>query len=188
MSLVWIDCEMTGLDVVKDTILEIACVITTANLEVLASTSFVIGNSKKRLDAMDSWYVIKLIINFWCTEHHGESGLTDKVLNSKITLAKAESEILKFIKKFIPNPRTAPLAGNSVHMDKIFMIREMPLVIEHLHYRIVDVSTVKELCERWNSTVFKECPEKKYGHRAVDDIFESIQELKYYRENLFKYE
>lgn len=121
----------------------------------------------------------------WCTQHHGESGLTQAVLDSKISVAQAEEEMLSFISSYVVKG-TAPLAGNSVHEDKRFLIKEMPRFISHLHYRIVDVSTVKELTRRWYPGTFQQVPPKKGGHRALDDIHESLEELKWYRNHVFK--
>lgn len=175
MSLVWIDCEMTGLDTNLDTILEIACVVTTADLVVLGSEFCIIHKSKEVMDGMDKW----------CVDHHGKSGLTERVLSSTTSTKEAEARILAFVKQHIPSKRTAPLAGNTVYMDKMFLMREMPDLIAHLHYRVVDVSTIKELCRRWNPQVFNKAPRKMLEHRAVDDIYESIAELKHYKQHFF---
>jgi len=120
----------------------------------------------------------------WCKEHHGNSGLTASVLSSKVTTSEAASTILSFLKQHIPEPHIAPLAGNSVHFDKLFLEKEMPSVVEHLHYRIVDVSTIKELVRRWYPEVFNRL-RKNGAHRALQDIHESIDELKYYRQHCF---
>lgn len=173
--LVWIDLEMTGLMIDTDVILEIACVITDGNLNVLAAgPSFVIQQPKEKLDAMSKW----------CVNHHGKSGLTDAVLKSTTTIEEAEKKTLAFIKEHcIPN--NGILAGNSIWQDRAFMQRYMPSIPAYLHYRMLDVSTIKELAIRWypeNSSIeFK----KSDGHRALSDIYESIAELEHYRKHFF---
>ncbi|KAG0302990.1 Oligoribonuclease, mitochondrial [Dissophora globulifera] len=125
-------------------------------------------------------------MNDWCIEHHGASGLTAAVLASEITTDQACDQVLQFVKQYIPHAGRGILAGNSVHADKVFLEREMRPLIDHLHYRIVDVSTVKELARRWYPHEFERTPAKKAAHRALDDIRESINELKYYRQAVFK--
>lgn len=120
----------------------------------------------------------------WCTKHHRESGLTKRVLESSISMDQAESQILDFLKLHIPEPKVGVLAGNSVHVDRQFLCKDMPRIVNHLHYRIVDVSTVKELCRYWYPGL--KAFHKKGLHRAFDDIEESIEELKFYRKNVFK--
>ncbi|KAM7398706.1 hypothetical protein PAMA_006556 [Pampus argenteus] len=121
----------------------------------------------------------------WCKEHHGKSGLTQAVRDSKVTLEQAEYEFLSFVRQHTP-PGQCPLAGNSVHADKRFLDKYMPQFMYHLHYRIIDVSTIKELCRRWFPEDYKMVPHKKATHRALEDITESIKELQYYRANIFK--
>lgn len=121
----------------------------------------------------------------WCTKTHGASGLTQSVLESKLTTKEVEKTMLEFIEKYV-EPKTAPLAGNSVHEDKRFLAKEMPGFLAHLHYRIVDVSTVKELTKRWFPNTFAKVPSKKGGHRALDDIKESIEELQWYQSSIFR--
>ncbi|KAG0056736.1 Oligoribonuclease, mitochondrial [Gryganskiella cystojenkinii] len=175
-SLVWIDCEMTGL-LATDKLIEIAVIITDDELNIVAEgPNLIIHQPKEVMDKM----------NEWCIEHHGASGLTAAVIASTISTEDACDQVLKFILKHIPEPRGGILAGNSVHADKVFLEREMSPIIEHLHYRIVDVSTVKELSRRWYPKEFKAAPPKKAAHRALDDIKESINELKYYRQTVFK--
>ncbi|KAI0282820.1 ribonuclease H-like protein [Russula aff. rugulosa BPL654] len=176
--IVWIDCEMTGLDYKTDRILEIAVIITNGNLEVVDDgLEFVIHAEKAVLDNM----------NDWCITHHKASGLTDACLKSKHTTVSVQEEIMKYIKKWIPLRRTAMLAGNSVHADRVFLAREMPEIVDWLHYRIVDVSSIKELHRRWYprrplpDCVFR----RDTKHRALDDIRGSIEELKWYREYIF---
>ncbi|KAF8806529.1 ribonuclease H-like protein [Phlegmacium glaucopus] len=174
--LVWVDCEMTGLNPGKDKIIEIAVLITNGNLEIVdPGIEYVIRVDKEVLDGMDSW----------CTEHHGQSGLTQACLDSPHTMQFVADEVLEYIKKWIPRQRTGVLAGNSVHVDRIFLAAEMPAVIDWLHYRIVDVSSIKELSRRWyaHSGIPPIPAENK--HRALDDIVGSIQELQWYRQNIF---
>ncbi|KAJ8275633.1 hypothetical protein COCON_G00073850 [Conger conger] len=174
--LVWVDLEMTGLDIEKDQIIEMACIITDSNLNILAEgPNLIIKQPDELLDGMSDW----------CKEHHGKSGLTQAVRNSKISLQQAEYEFLAFIRDHTP-PGHCPLAGNSVHADKKFLDKYMPQFMRHLHYRIVDVSTIKELCRRWFPEEYKLAPQKKASHRALDDISESIKELQFYRANVFK--
>ncbi|XP_077290787.1 oligoribonuclease, mitochondrial isoform X2 [Arctopsyche grandis] len=175
-NIVWMDLEMTGLDINKDTIMEIGCAITDSELNVLAKgPNIIIHHDEKSLNSMDEW----------CVMHHGMSGLTEACKNSKINLNTAETEILAFIKNYAPEKK-CPLAGNSVYMDRLFLRKYMPRVDNHLHYRIIDVSTVKEICRRWNVNVYKNMPSKNFAHRANADIEESIRELKHYKENMFK--
>ncbi len=121
----------------------------------------------------------------WCTEHHGESGLTQKVKESKLSLEECETKVLEFVQDWT-NPGKSVLAGNSVGQDAKFLERYMPKFMAHLHYRIIDVSTVKELTKRWYPKEFSEKPQKKLAHRALDDIKESIEELQYYQKHVFK--
>ncbi|KXN66974.1 ribonuclease H-like protein [Conidiobolus coronatus NRRL 28638] len=166
--LVWIDCEMTGLDLKVDTILEICILLTDKDLNVVSETlELVINHSDSVLENM----------NDWCKVHHKESGLVDKVKNSTISLKAAEAQILNFLKPFVKQGERLVIAGNSVHVDKQFIEKDFPLVNELLHYRVVDVSTIKELCKRWSTQVFNDVPMKKLNHRAKDDILESIDEL-----------
>ncbi|KAJ3296929.1 Oligoribonuclease, mitochondrial [Rhizoclosmatium sp. JEL0117] len=175
--LVWIDLEMSGLDLKKDRILEIACIITDGDLNVVAeSEDLIVRTDKALLDGMDEW----------CVQHHGQSGLTQSALTSPLSMQQVETQILDFIKLHIPQKNVGVLAGNSVHMDKEFLRKDMPSLLEHLHYRLVDVSTIKELMARWNPRVLAGAPKKKESHRALDDIRESIEELRYYRTAAFK--
>ncbi|KAF7700929.1 small fragment nuclease [Silurus meridionalis] len=176
--MVWVDLEMTGLNIEKDEIIEMACIITDSDLNIIAEgPNLIINQPDELLDSMSDW----------CKEHHGQSGLTQAVRDSKISLQQAEYEFLSFIRQHTP-PGQCPLAGNSVHADKKFLDKFMPQFMRHLHYRIIDVSTVKELCRRWFPDDSKRAPQKKAQHRALDDIQESIKELKYYRANIFKTE
>ncbi len=173
-NLVWIDLEMTGLDLQTCTILEIATVITDSQLNVVAEgPDLVIHQPDELLDAMDEWN----------TTHHGESGLTAAVKASTLSLADAEAQTLAFIREHCAE-HTAPLCGNSIWQDRRFLARYMPTLEDYLHYRIIDVSSVKELVRRWYPTEVRP-PYKDSNHRALDDIRQSIDELKYYREHVF---
>ena len=169
-NLVWIDLEMTGLDPDHDVIIELATAVTDAKLEHLVEgPNIVISQSSQRLLSMDEWN----------TSHHRESGLTQAVLKSEITDKEAESETLKFLIKFI-SAGHSPMCGNSISTDRQFLRRYMPDLNNFFHYRNIDVSTLKELAKRWQPGLrpFK----KSGGHRALSDIKESIEELKYYRQ------
>ena len=173
-NLVWIDLEMTGLNVETDVILEIASIVTDAGLDVVAEgPALAIHQGERTLAEMDEW----------CVEHHTASGLVDRVRHSKISLADAEAATLSFVERHCP-PQAAPLCGNSVWQDRRFLARYMPALNNHLHYRIVDVSTVKELALRWRPQLV-DAFKKKNTHRALDDIRESIGELRHYREHFF---
>ncbi len=174
--LVWMDLEMTGLDPNRDRILEIAALITDADLEVVAEgPNLVVHQPDALLAGMDEWN----------TQHHGQSGLIERVRASDLTEQDAERAIVTFLAEHCA-PRTAPLTGNSVHQDRRFLRRYMPAVDAHLHYRIVDVSTVKELGRRWYPEAYVRRPPKNATHRALDDIRESIEELRYYRKAFFR--
>jgi oligoribonuclease len=174
--LVWVDLEMTGLDPERDRIVEIAVIVTDGELErVEEGPDLVIHQPAGVLAAMDE-VVVKM---------HAESGLTAAVGEAALDVATAEAEALEFVTKWVPEPRSAPLAGNSVHADRAFLRRYMPRLESHLHYRNVDVSTLKELARRWSPDVLAEAPAKAGGHRALADIRESIAELRWYREKLF---
>lgn len=177
--LVWIDCEMTGLDISKDHIIEICCMITDGNLNLIDTVGYesTVYVPKKVLDNM----------NEWCVNQHGQSGLTAKILaNPHQTLAKVQDELLAYIQSYIPEPRTSLLAGNSVHMDKFFMMKEFPKVIDHLHYRLVDVSSIMEVGFRHNPALMKLFPKKKGNHTAKSDILESINQLRWYRDHYLR--
>ena len=173
--LVWMDMEMTGLDPERETILEIATLITTNTLDVVAEGPvLVIQQPRAVLDAMDEWN----------REHHGASGLIQRVLASNVQIADAEGETLAFVKRYCPE-RTSPLCGNSIYQDRRFLARYMPALEAYLHYRNIDVSTVKELVRRWYPAG-PQAPEKKHAHLALDDIRESIDELRFYRAHYFR--
>ena len=173
--LVWMDLEMTGLDVETDVILEIATVITDGDLNLVAQGPVLaVHRDEATLAAMDSWN----------TKHHAESGLVERVRRSAVGQTEAEAVTLAFVERHCA-PQTAPLCGNTVWQDRRFLMRYMPVLNAYLHYRIVDVSTVKELARRWNPRLLDDF-KKKNAHRALDDIRESIAELKLYRERFFK--
>ena len=174
--LVWIDCEMTGLDLQGDALIEIAVLVTDGDLAVLGEgVDIVIHADDTALDAMPD--VVR--------EMHARSGLTEEVRRSTLSVPEAQERVLEYIRMYVPEPRTAPLAGNSIATDRGFLARDMPELDAHLHYRMVDVSSVKELCRRWFPRVFYAKPEKGMAHRALADIYESIRELDYYRRTLF---
>ncbi|PSS20091.1 hypothetical protein M430DRAFT_34477 [Amorphotheca resinae ATCC 22711] len=178
--LVWIDCEMTGLDVDNDVIIEIFCIITNGDLEVLDEEGWgaVIHQSKETMDKMDEW----------CTRTHGENGLTAAVLASTVTPEQASTELLEYIKKYVPEPKRALLAGNTVHADKAFL-RKQPYtkVHDHFSHRILDVSSLKEAAKRWSSVdIVAGVPKKQLLHKAKEDILESIAEARYYKEVIFQ--
>jgi oligoribonuclease len=174
--LVWIDCEMTGLDVENDVLIEIAALVTDGELKVLGEgVDVVIHASDAALDGMQD--VVR--------EMHAKSGLTEAVRQAPASVADAEQQVLDYLRKWVPDPRSAPLAGNSVSTDRTFIARYMPLLDAHLHYRIVDVSSIKELCRRWYPRVYYGQPAKGLSHRALADINESIRELAYYRRTVF---
>lgn len=175
--LVWIDLEMTGLDVSRERILEIATVVTNAELEILGEgPDLVVHQSDEILAAMDAWN----------TKHHGDSGLTERARSSTVTEADATAQTMAFLAAVGVSPRSAPLAGNSIHQDRLFLAKYMPELERFVHYRNVDVSTIKELVRRWMPTTYDARPTKKGSHRALDDIKESIEELRYYRANAFR--
>ncbi|KAI1342510.1 ribonuclease H-like protein [Xylariaceae sp. FL0016] len=180
-ALVWIDCEMTGLDPDREEIIEIFCVITTKTLEVVdkAGWGTVVHQTKERMDMMDEW----------CTRTHGNSGLTAKVIASTVTPKQAADELMAYIKKYIPQ-RGALLAGNTVHADRAFLRKEpYKKVVDYLHHRILDVSSLKEAARMWcPKDVLRNAPEKQGLHQAKDDILESIEEARYYKDVIFSYE
>lgn len=173
--LVWIDCEMTGLDLEVDELVEIAVVITDFELNVLdPGLSIVIKPDPSALENM----------NDFVRDMHTTSGLIEEIPNGK-SLGEAEYEVLEYVHKFVPNARTAPLAGNTIGTDRMFLAKYMPRLDNHLHYRNVDVSSIKELARRWFPRVYFNAPGKDGGHRALADILESIRELDYYRSAAF---
>jgi oligoribonuclease len=173
--LVWIDCEMTGLDLRADALIEVALLVTDAELNVVGDgVDVVIKPPREALDHMPE------VVH----DMHTTSGLLDE-LPGGMALAEAEELVLAEVKKFIPDAGKAPLCGNSIATDRGFLARDMPALDHHLHYRMVDVSSIKELARRWYPRVYFASPQKKGGHRALADIRESIEELRYYRAALF---
>jgi len=171
--LVWMDLEMTGLNPETDTIIEMATLITDSQLHIIAEgPNLVIHQPEHVMAAM----------NEWCKKYHGESGLTERVAQSRTSLQEAEQLTLDFIRKHV-GERQSPLCGNSIHQDRRFLVKHMPRLEAWLHYRNVDVSTVKELAKRW----YPELPawKKRGAHLALDDIMESIDELRHYRAQIF---
>ncbi|TKA67797.1 hypothetical protein B0A55_09921 [Friedmanniomyces simplex] len=177
--LVWIDCEMTGLDLSRDTIMSLACFVTDHNLQMLDPTGYeaVIHHTQAQMDAMGDW----------CKQHHGPSGLTQACLDSSTTAETAATELLEYTQKYVPERRRALLAGNTVHADKAFLLQEpWTKVVKWLHHRIFDVSAIKEAARRWAPTeVLKGSPQKAGKHEAKADILESIAEAAYYRRGFF---
>ena len=174
-NLIWIDLEMTGLEPQQDQIIEIATVVTDKHLNILAQGPVMaIHQPEEVLDAMDEWN----------TSHHGDSGLTERVRQSKLKLADAERETIDFLQQYVP-AGMSPMCGNSICQDRRFMARLMPNLEAFYHYRNLDVSTLKELASRWKPEIMKGFV-KKGAHLALDDIIESIEELKYYREHFIR--
>lgn len=172
-NLIWIDLEMTGLDTVNDHIIEIATIVTDPNLEVLAEGPVVaIHQPPEVMEAMDEWN----------TRQHGNSGLTKRVLESRHTVAEAEQQTLDFLRALVPAGKS-PMCGNSICQDRRFMARLMPDLEEYFHYRNLDVSTLKELARRWAPAVYQGFT-KESSHLALQDIRDSIEELRHYREHL----
>jgi len=174
--LVWIDCEMTGLDLRRDALIEVAAIVTDAELSPLDDGVAVIVHAHD--DVLDTMLPV-------VREMHTASGLTDAVRASTVTLGDAEQLILNYVRSHVADPKTAPLCGNSIATDRAFIARDMPALDEHLHYRMIDVSSIKELAKRWYPRVYQSQPQKGLAHRALDDIRESIVELTYYRRTLF---
>jgi oligoribonuclease len=174
-NLVWIDLEMTGLEPKKDVIIEIATIVTDSDLNILAEGPMLaIHQSDELLDGMDEW----------CTNQHGKSGLTQRVKESSITDAQAEQETIAFLKQYV-EPGVSPMCGNSIGQDRRFLDKYMPELERFFHYRNLDVSSLKELAKRWKPEVAAGVV-KKGSHLAMDDIRDSIDELKYYREHFIK--
>lgn len=175
--LVWVDLEMTGLDPERDVVVEIATVVTDGSLEhVVEGPDLVIAAPEEALAGMEQ--VVRTM--------HTRSGLLDAVRTSETSVAVAERATLEFVKRHVPQARVAPLAGNSVHADRMFLRRYMPELEAWLHYRNVDVSTLKELARRWRPEVLEQAPVKGGGHRALADIRESLDELRYYRRAMLR--
>ena len=174
--LIWIDLEMTGLDTLNDTIIEIATIVTDSELNILAEGPvFAIHTPDIVLNSMDDWN----------TRQHGQSGLIDRIRRSNVTMAQAETETIAFLSKYVEAGRS-PMCGNSICQDRRFLARQMPTLERFFHYRNLDVSTVKELAYRWRPDILSSF-EKKGNHLALDDIRDSIRELRHYKEHFFKF-
>ncbi len=174
-NLVWIDCEMTGLDLVNDALIEVAVLVTDGDLNVLGDgVDVLIKPSDEQLAGMGDFV----------REMHTNSGLLDE-LSEGVTMEEATKAALDYIREFVPVARKAPLAGNTIGTDRAFLARDMPELEEWVHYRIVDVSSLKELAKRWFPKIQHQAPAKTGNHRALADIQESIEELRYYREAMF---
>lgn len=175
-NLIWIDLEMTGLDTMNDTIIEIATIVTDSELNILAEGPvFAIHTPDIVLNSMDDWN----------TRQHGQSGLIDRIRRSTVTMAQAEVETIAFLSKYVEAGRS-PMCGNSICQDRRFLARQMPSLERFFHYRNLDVSTVKELAYRWRPDILSSF-EKKGSHLALDDIRDSIRELRHYKANFFKF-
>jgi oligoribonuclease len=174
--LVWIDCEMTGLDLENDRLIEVAVLITDGELELVdEGIDLVISAPDEALDSM-----VPVV-----QKMHAGSGLTEAVRASTLSVADAEQQVLEYVRRHVPEKRKAPLCGNSIATDRGFLARDMPELDDYLHYRMVDVSSIKELAKRWYPRAYYASPEKKGGHRALADIIESVAELRYYRQAVF---
>ena len=175
-ELVWIDCEMTGLDLKSDLLIEIAVLVTDSELNILGDGLDVVIHAGD--DAMSS--MVDVVATM-----HKKSGLTEEVRASTTDVATAETMVLDYVRTHVPQAKTAPLAGNSIATDRGFIARDMPKLDDFLHYRMIDVSSIKELCRRWYPRIYFGQPEKGLAHRALADIHESIRELRYYRQTAF---
>jgi oligoribonuclease len=174
--LVWVDCEMTGLDLGRDALIEVAALVTDPDLNVLGDgVDVVIHADESVLGGM-----VEIV-----QEMHDKSGLTDAVRASAVSLADAEDMVMSYVTGLVKEPRTAPLCGNSIATDRGFLARDMPRFDAYLHYRMIDVSSIKELCRRWYPRTYFGQPPKGLAHRALADIRESIRELEYYRRTVF---
>lgn len=173
--LVWVDCEMTGLDLERDALIEIAAVVTDADLNVLGEGVDVVIKPGAEAVAQMSDFVKTM---------HSDSGLLP-TLAAGVSLAEAEQQVLDYVRGFVPEPRRAPLAGNTIGTDRAFLARHLPALESHVHYRNVDVSSLKELVRRWYPRVYYNAPPKSGNHRALADILDSVAELRYYRETVF---
>ncbi len=174
--IVWMDMEMTGLDPERDRIIEIALLITDDKLQTIAEgPELVVSQPDELLSAMDEWN----------TKHHSASGLVERVKASSVSEAEAQAQVMAVLKEHCPE-RECPLAGNSIHQDRRFIVKYMPEIEAWLHYRNIDVSTIKELAQRWYPLEYAGRPVKKGDHRAMADLKESIDELRYYRDKVFR--
>lgn len=167
---------MTGLDIDRDKIMEVACLVTDSDLNIVAEAPNLI--IKQPVEVLNSMHE-------WCINQHGKTGLTEACQKSTTTIEEADDILFDFVKKHTTE-NCCPVAGSSVYMDRLFLRKFMPKVNGHLHYRIIDVSSIKELCRRWDYDLFKNVPKKIFTHRALDDIKESVEELRFYKQNFFK--
>jgi len=175
-ALVWIDCEMTGLNPAVDVLVEVAVVITDSELTILDDgLDLLIKTDPDKLASMEE--VVR--------EMHATSGLTEALTGATLTVEEAETQLLDYLKKWVPDRRKSPLCGNSIATDRSFLVRYMPRLDDHLHYRMIDVSSIKELARRWYPKTYFNAPVKTGGHRALADILDSINELRYYRATVF---
>lgn len=175
--LAWIDLEMTGLDVERDVIVEIACLVTDAELELVDDgIDLVVHAGDAQLDAMSDFV----------RAMHVKSRLLDEIRASTVSIDDAGAQVLEYLKTHVPEPGIAPLCGNSIGMDRRFLARYLPEVDGYVHYRSIDVSSLKELCRRWYPDAYRKRPSKAESHRALDDIRESVAELRYYREAILR--
>jgi oligoribonuclease len=173
--MVWADCEMTGLDLTGDALIEVAALVTDGELNVLGEgVDVIIRPSDEALERMGDFV----------RTMHASSGLLDQLAGG-VTMAEAEEQVLSYVREFVPEPRKAPLAGNTIGTDRAFLARDMPTFEAHVHYRNVDVSSIKELARRWFPRAYYNSPAKSGNHRALADVQESIEELRYYREAVF---
>jgi len=174
--LVWIDCEMTGLELDRDALVEVAVLVTDSELNLLDDGfDVLIAPPPAALESMLP--VVR--------DMHTSSGLLDALAATRTTLEEAQEQVLDYLRRHVPEPKKAPLCGNSIGTDRGFLARDMPELDDHLHYRMVDVSSIKELCRRWYPKVYYAAPAKNGGHRALADILESVAELRYYRSTIF---
>jgi oligoribonuclease len=176
LNLIWIDLEMTGLDPIRDKVIEIATIVTSPNLDVLAEGPvFAIKQNKETMDGMDDWN----------TKQHTKSGLLNRVLNSQVDELEASLKTIDFLSDYVKKG-CSPMCGNSICQDRRFLARYMPNLESYFHYRHIDVSTLKELARRWSPELLKKAENKQSKHLALDDIRDSISELKYYRQHFIK--
>ncbi|MBT1003769.1 oligoribonuclease [Paenarthrobacter sp. DKR-5] len=173
--IVWIDCEMTGLDLEADALIEVAALVTDSELNILGDGVDVVIKPEDAALAQ---------MNDFVRDMHTSSKLLDE-LPRGVSMEEAQTLVMEYITAWVPEPNKAPLGGNSVGTDRMFLARDMPAVVEHLHYRVIDVSTIKELSRRWFARAYFQAPVKSGGHRALGDIRDSINELRYYREAVF---
>ena len=174
--IVWIDCEMTGLDTERDLLVEIAALVTDSELNVLGDGIDVVIHAPD--EALENMAPV-------VQQMHSASGLTEEIRRSTVSVGEAEQMVLDYLRRWVPVAGSAPLAGNSIGTDKAFLARYMPELTAHLHYRMIDVSSIKELCRRWYPRIYFGQPDKGMSHRALADIRESIRELQYYRLTAF---